>query len=414
MLNEDVHAVGFGGDIDLGKIRGGSPIYIISPGYSYASRESRVLYALCHYLNVMGENAYIYPYPIKLDSDPMWPFFSRMATGQWVDWDLNVKILNQEIVDKHHSDGVVPICIVSDKSDVPFDAPFVARYILNRSYRDGLKSYRKAQEYTFCYSEEIANFTGVQDVLYLPTVDMDYFECIENTKRNGCAYYMDDNRFDEGEDWTWLFERCVPLPLNGDTAKSEIKSYFESLECFYCVSDTELAVEAALCGCKVIFPNKDRPVLSSELGFKSCECSYDDGMHGDCFLSLENIRRSIDDSYSGLSRRIFDLVGLLKTKANEVVYEDKINLPYTYKIMFVDGSEGVDRMCSEGESVAAMRGACELSSDPSLEGGRVLYRSARKVLVNFLISWVLPPRLTMSLKETKHRLYRAFFNRSNF
>lgn len=157
---------------------GTNPFYIISPPYSLESAHSRILFLLCHYLNTLGENAFIFPYPLDLKSDRNWPYFCRFPVGDWQNSRLNVKMLTQDVADEHFKTGLTPICIVPEIFDDPIHAPFIARYITDEPGKISEK-YTTPQHFTFCYNERLAEYAGSEVVLNIPLTETSNSEILE-------------------------------------------------------------------------------------------------------------------------------------------------------------------------------------------------------------------------------------------
>jgi hypothetical protein len=152
-----------------------NPFYIIAPPYTHQSFDVETIHSLCHYLNVLGEDAYLLPYPLELRSDPCWPYFCGFPVREWRNARLHIRILTQEVVDLHFSRRLTPICVATDGCDVPFPAPFIARYIL-RAPDPTAPQPNGRRQFTFAYSQGIAEGVGTAHVLQIPPVDADLTE----------------------------------------------------------------------------------------------------------------------------------------------------------------------------------------------------------------------------------------------
>lgn len=161
--------------------RDANPFYIISPPYNVDSNHSQILFLLCHYLNTLGENAFLFPYPIDLKGDQSWPYFCRFPVGNWQNSRLNAKILTQDISDEHFKNGLTPICIVPEIFDDPIRAPYIARYIMDEPGKMAEK-YVTPQHFTFCYNEALAEYTGSRAVLFIPLTEAPSSEFPEGIK----------------------------------------------------------------------------------------------------------------------------------------------------------------------------------------------------------------------------------------
>jgi len=158
-----------------------NPFYIISPPYSLESDQSRILFLLCHYLNTLGENAFVFPYPLDLKSDQSWPHFCRFPVGDWKNSRLNVKILTQDVSDEHFKSGLTPICILPEIFDDPIHAPYIARYITDEPGKIADK-YKTPQQFTFCYNERLAEYAGSKVVLNIPLAKEPNSEFVETIR----------------------------------------------------------------------------------------------------------------------------------------------------------------------------------------------------------------------------------------
>lgn len=322
-----------------------NPFYIVTPPYTRLSAGIKVLHSLCHYLNQLGEDAYIIPYPIELQSDPRWPYFCSFPKSDWYNFRLNVKILTQEILDSHYEKGLTPICIVPEVYDNPFNAPFVVRYILNYPGLIAPK-YRTPQQFTVSYSKRIAEYVGSPHVLHIPTVDMNFFHDDKSKKHSGTCFYAAKYQSVLGGKPDNLPAGCVEILRSEFMSTEDVRRIFWESKYFYCFEDTALAIEAVLCGCSVIFvPNehlKDGTISSFELE----NSGFAWGTNPDEIATAESTKGRMEeimkDLYKKVPGSIHDLSVILKKEISKVQYKNKIVLPYVCKTVFLSPDEMIE------------------------------------------------------------------------
>lgn len=317
---------------------GGNPFYIVAPPYARISAGVKVLYALCHYLNMLGEDAYMIPFPVDTVPDKAWPYYCRFLPTDWNNRRLAAKILTKEIADRHFREGRTPVCIFPEVYDNFLGAPFSVRYMLN--YPGLLAPKHKVpQDYTISYSKRLADFTGTADVLHVPAVDMEFFYFRDDRPRAGACFYAGKYKDIYHGDLGALPKDCVEILRSGRMSTEEVREIFWTTEYFYCYEDTALAIEAALCGCTVVFvPNehyKDGTISSHELGMAGMAWGTDPAEIARAKASVRQMEPILAELYRRLPGAIAEFAAKAKVMAAGVPYRTPIMLPYEVREVFV-------------------------------------------------------------------------------
>ena len=236
-----------------------NPYYIYAPPYRSVSVGIKTLYLLCHHLNLKGENAFI-----CCDSK----ISSNSEEFDDVFYNLNIRFINNSIIEFHKNNSYNPIVIYSDTVDGnPINASNIVRYMMNY---DGLlkKITKDKNELNFAYSKNIAESLKLTDdkVLFIPASNPELFHPLKNVKRNGsCVYlgkYFDYHKGEEKQITKQSTKIYRPEAINllksfTTHSKSEIRDLLQKSEICYLYENSAIALEAVLCGCPAVFiPNK--------------------------------------------------------------------------------------------------------------------------------------------------------------
>ena len=326
-----------------------NPFYIITPAYTRISAGVKVLHALCHYINMIGERAFIVPYPLILEGDRQWPYFSRFSKDEIVNHVLNTPLLTKKIAKHHYEMGLTPVCVYPEVFDDPLDAPFIARYILNYP---GLLApkYHAPHDHIVAYSRRLAQHVNTPEVLHLPAVDMNFFYNKPGT-RLGTCFYAGKYKEIHGGDLNILPKNSIEILRSNKMSREAVRDIFWQSKLLYCYEDTALAIEACLCGCAVVFvPNehlKKGTISSFEVG--------DDGMAWGtsqeeitrAMATVHKVENRIHELYRSIPIGISEFVRQTKRQVRNVPYKKQVIVPYNVLQVFVQ----YDSMPTATESI---------------------------------------------------------------
>ena len=239
------------------------PYLIVTPQYTGMSAGVRVLHALCHTLNMLGERAYITTFPqLVIDTHQ----------GAYTCPDLCTPLMTPEILAYFESQGRSPIVVYREaERNNPLNATHVARYVLNYpGLLGGDKTYAD-HEMVFAYSNRLADAMGLsrERVLFMPVSDPNiFYPPPEGTVRSGSCFYASKYRdFHKGKLFPATKNSVEITRYQPDSlTKTQIADLFRRSEVFYAYEDTALAIEAALCGCPTVFLPND--YFKSSLGME--------------------------------------------------------------------------------------------------------------------------------------------------
>jgi GT2 family glycosyltransferase len=216
-----------------------SPYYIYGLDYRYSSAGVRILHYLCHALNEIGEEAYI---------------FCNINNPH-----LRTPLLTQEVKDIHIKTKRIPIAIYPEVvPGNPFKAPIVARYIMNTPGHLGGDTCYDKEELLFCYMPYFVPKDMKADLLCVPATDISIFNNENNIYdhvRQGVYYYALKYLLNGGK-LTSEVKGAVDLAqlanINALTPH-QLASILRRAELLYCYEPSAIVVEANLCGCPVAY-----------------------------------------------------------------------------------------------------------------------------------------------------------------
>jgi hypothetical protein len=273
---------------------GRHPYYIATPRYNRQSGGIRALHLLTHWLNRVGQSAFlaIYTGDEKLTTNP----------------ELVTPELTPEIIRHHFDRKITPIVLYPEVvSGNPFRAPVVARYFANFPGLLGGDEAPNPGELNFGYSEVLARAAGAPgNVLHIPMIDTQIFHREAEVLRTQTCYYAGKFKTMHGGETFGLPEGCVEILRFSprEQSQQEIAELFRRSTLFYCFENSALSLEAALCGCPtVLMPNRffTKPISSVEFGL--------DGMAwGDSPAEIERARRTVDrvaETYRATCKQFF-------------------------------------------------------------------------------------------------------------
>lgn len=214
------------------------PYYIYAPDYVRISAGIKALHLLCHYLNKMGEEAYVHTRQTNLK--------------------LRTPLLTDEVLKRHTAIGAQPIAVYPEiLHGNPLNTKHVVRYILNHpGLLGGPKTFGDS-ELLICYHSEFQNEASKinnQLILTTPTVDISIFNNEDNEhddKRNGYLIYP--GRYNLArQEHPDLFEKGTVITYQWPQTHEELAALLRKSTALYCFSNSAIAAEALLCGCPVV------------------------------------------------------------------------------------------------------------------------------------------------------------------
>ncbi|MDY0035323.1 MAG: glycosyltransferase [Zoogloea oleivorans] len=212
------------------------PYYIDAPAYRRTSAGIRVLHLLCHALNSIGEEAYIY----NTTANP----------------ELDTPILTAEIAERHKKADREPIIVYPEVvAGNPRRAGSVVRYVLNKAgLLGGDKAYAET-ELIFGYGRNVLPDDADQDnILFLPPIDTQVFNNLDNPldkQRSGILLYP--GRHQSGlARYPELAAEATLITADWPESHQDMADLFRRSEAVYCFESTAIALEAILCGCPAI------------------------------------------------------------------------------------------------------------------------------------------------------------------
>ena len=252
--------------------------------------------------------------------------------------------LTQDTIDFYHERKLTPIVIYPEFLDNPLKAPFFGRYILN--YPGKLNTvYQEREQFSLAYTRSLADcctqalpdHPAVTDVLFLPTMNLDF-----------CAQQNDS---DELQCASCCAGKMVPFPgeplpvVPAGTAEFlpserlsplQVCEFLNTSEATHCCDDIELAIEAQLYGCQaVLSPNEHIsgvPQTSLELGsVASCTEQEWSGLE-----SARVIEQTLRYHIGAAPGRVAALAAKWTAMVAAQAYQGTISYPLEPRIVFFD------------------------------------------------------------------------------
>jgi hypothetical protein len=281
------------------------PFYIVTPNYTHASGGVKAMHLLCHWLNRIGERAYILAYG---GSD-------TVVNPDWL-----TPLLNPPMVEAHGAAGLTPIVVYPEiLPGNPLNARCVARYVLNYPGKLGGDKVYPPDELVFGHTQRLADSVSPTTlVLHMPLVDRSIFFPGKPRRRRGSAFYAYKYRDMHGQKLFGLPKGAIEITKGRPDSQTphQIAELLRSVEAFYTFEDTSLSQEAILCGCPVVLmPN---PYLKRSLG----DIEYGDNgfAFGDSPEEIERARDTViaaQFNYDKLLDTFFDQLKILVAAAQE-------------------------------------------------------------------------------------------------
>ncbi len=226
-----------------------NPYYINVSSFHLGSAGVRVLYMLCHHLNLKGYKAYI----VKNS-----PLPHHLSKEKYLAPDLNTTISKF-----YDSQKITPIYVYPESiKGNPYNASCIARYVL---FYPGLLWGDKTfveEEIVFAYSKALVNSVTSHnaELLYMPACDPNIFYppkslSVKRTKR--CVYLGKYTDYFGGKPFD-ITKNCLVITRDkpDSLSQEQMADLFRESEILYVYEDTSVATEATMCGCPVVFiPN---------------------------------------------------------------------------------------------------------------------------------------------------------------
>ncbi|MBN9424432.1 MAG: hypothetical protein BGO63_02315 [Candidatus Accumulibacter sp. 66-26] len=214
------------------------PYYIYAPDYVRISAGIKALHLLCHYLNKMGEEAYVHTQQTNLK--------------------LRTPLLTDEVRKRHAAIDAQPIAVYPEiLHGNPLNTKHVVRYILNHPGLLGGPKTFDDSELLICYHSEFQNDVSKinnQLILTTPTIDITIFNNEDNghdDKRSGYLIYP--GRYSKArEEHPDLFDKGTVITYQWPQTHEELAALLRKSTALYCFSNSAIAAEAVLCGCPVV------------------------------------------------------------------------------------------------------------------------------------------------------------------
>jgi hypothetical protein len=221
-----------------------SPFYIFTPPYRNTSAGIKVLYNLAYKLSLLGCQVYIQTLPKKYNEISEKP-------------NLTTPSLNKSIIDYYNCKKLNPVVIYPEVYDSEiFSSKIKIRYLLSE-YNLILKK----DEYLISYSKKI--FSSLKKhqkkknlgILPLFVLNSLFLKKKYNNQRNLICYYAAKYEENYKLKVPAYFKNFTKITRDKISSQSilEIRKIFIKSKVFYCFEESQLALEAMLCGCPVVF-----------------------------------------------------------------------------------------------------------------------------------------------------------------
>ncbi|MDR1351238.1 MAG: tetratricopeptide repeat protein [Zoogloeaceae bacterium] len=224
------------------------PYYLYAPPWRRTSAGIKAMHLLCHYLNKIGEEAYVY----TQKTNPL----------------LRTPLLTSEVVTRHQTNAIEPVAVYPEVvQGNPFNARCVVRYILNHpGLLGGPKTFAASDLLVYYHPEYLdkTDKTGNIPMLLMPTWDYLIFNNDDNEwddKRSGHLIYP--GRYAEAKNkYPELFENATVITYEWPDTHEELALLLRKSKVLYCFANSAISSEARLCGCPVVLmdsPFSKRP-----------------------------------------------------------------------------------------------------------------------------------------------------------
>lgn len=246
------------------------PYYICAPGYARVSNGVRAMHLLCHYLNKLGEEAYIF------------------TPG--TEHSLRTPYLTQEIFQRHQETNRSPIVIYPEVvHGNPFRASAVVRYILNHpGLLGGPKEFDESDMLVFWHQDYVDAAKYVDpSFIFIPSIDTAIFNNEDNAHdadRQKVLIYP--GRYHQAkEEFPELFQGAEVITYQWPESHEELAALLRQGKVLYTFANSAIISEALLCGCPVViketvFSKKPDERAGVALGLALPGATFDDTPEG--------------------------------------------------------------------------------------------------------------------------------------
>lgn len=302
-----------------------NPYYVICPPVKIHSAGVLVMHRVCHLLNRMGFPAYLVierEYLGKFGY-PQFPQHLSLVTPE----------LTVDIAREHRRQGLVPLIVYPDViKGHPLQSGVVCRYLLNYPGLLGGAETFADTDLIFSYTKKIANKTSAPDnTLFIPISDPDFFvPSTEPVVRKGRCYYAAKYKH---------YHKCEVAPAIArffeitrdrpdSLSKVQLRELFQRSELFYCYENSALAIEAALCGCPVVFmPNEffTEVIAEYELGLEGFSWGNSDEGIEKARNEISLFRPKYISAVHGIEKSFDKFITITQRVARETQQMDPLN-----------------------------------------------------------------------------------------
>ncbi len=250
---------------------------------------------------------------------------------------LITPVLTTEMAEQHFAEGKTPIVIYPDSvKGRPLESGLTVIYLLNYLGLLGGEDKFSDDALYFSYSKKIADTSpSPGNILFMPISDPNVFypPPVPAQRRGKCfwaAKYRHFHNQSVGPEVDGATEITRDRP--DSHTKAELRELFQTSELFYCYENSALAIEAALCGCPVVFvpnPYFKEVIADHELGQSGLAWGFDPLEIQRAVSDVHKFRDRYIESLSKLEIQLKDFVSITQARADEVPYNKIINLEKT-------------------------------------------------------------------------------------
>lgn len=393
----------------------GHPFFIVTPPYIRASTDIFALHLLCHYLNILGESAFIVYYPAQRTAIRSLPGYCTAVEQTQFPAGMQTPILTQNALEFYDKKRLTPIVIYPEIYNNPLNAPFWGRYILNFPERFGDK-YEEVENFSFAYTKTLADLCTTdfpdhpptEDVLFVPTCDLGFWNANgAAAQRRGTCYYGTNLKDEHGEQPKTVPNGSIEIRREKMTHE-KIREIFWKSEAFYSCEDTELAIQAVLCGCPTVHvPNRYYSGVSlaqNELGADgTCLVGDTEGL-ARARRTAANLRQTMRAHIAKVPPQIGRLAARWKAMAEEQEYRGTITSPFETLLVYLD-QHGPD-VPAQPDFATTDGVGCSLPESFELDSPRARPLSTRQSLAAVLLA---VKRSVAYRSPLATKVLRAFF-----
>ncbi|HJV26689.1 MAG TPA: glycosyltransferase [Aromatoleum sp.] len=205
------------------------PYYIVADDYTRVDSRVRAMHQLCHALNLAGAEAY-------------------MVCGRTAP-ELRTPPLTLAIEEQHRSAGVVPIHVYAD--DVAGN-PLAGESVVRYAVRAALEAV--PGELLFAAAPDLLPADATEDqLLFVPIVDRYRFSSDGATGERPRVLAYTGGFPDAHKLYAGLLSQCEEITRSHPATQDELVKVLRQADRLYCFGESNLALEAALCGCPVVY-----------------------------------------------------------------------------------------------------------------------------------------------------------------